>query len=382
MAAKRVLFEAWRGIHHSYALVAQAHCLALLDRAEIELRFRDLPYHSPAWRPTRGLFDEGDEARLAGIVAPEPAFAPDATINMRAERPDFSPPAHGRKFVFGTPEFRVLRHENLGSVRSAREVPSNVHVLTPSRWTATAYERFGFERERVHVVPHGIDPRIIHPDAQNRAAARASMRFDDEFVFMSIGAMTGNKGIDLLLRAFNEVVLAIPDARLVLKGADALYPSQDFLKSMLNALPANARERVARRMLYHGGTLSSRQMAAFLRVADCYVAPYLAEGFNMPVMEAAGCGVAVICTGGGPTDEFTTPEFAQPLRSKVVPVALSATQTGEALEPDVDHLVQLMLDAARDRDTTRMRGAAGAQHVSQHYTWSKVTDRLLEEIEP
>ena len=26
MAAKRLLFEAWRGIHHSYALVAQQHC--------------------------------------------------------------------------------------------------------------------------------------------------------------------------------------------------------------------------------------------------------------------------------------------------------------------------------------------------------------------
>jgi len=231
-------------------------------------------------------------------------------------------------------------------------------------------------------VPHGIDPRIVHPDRQSREAARASMRLTDAFVFMSVGAMTPNKGIDLLLAAFAQVALATPEARLVLKGADALYPSQDFLRATLNALPAEARERVARRLLYQGGTLSSDKMAAFLRVADCYVAPYLAEGFNMPVMEAAGCGIAVICTEGGPTDEFTTPAFAQRIRSKIVSVALSDAQNGDALAPDVDHLVQCMLDAARSRDDTHARGMAGAAYMAQHYTWDAVTDRLLTEILP
>ena len=362
--------------------MAQEHCRSLLKRGDIELRFRDLPYHFAAWGPSKGLFDEPDEALIASISAPEPDFPADATINMRAERPDFTPPAHGRKFVFGTPEFRVLPQENLDNVRSAREVSRDIHVLTPSRWTGVAYERFGFEPERIHIVPHGIDPHIFHPDAESRAATRAAMKLADEFVFMSVGAMTANKGIDLLLTAFAHVVVAMPEVRLVLKGADALYPSQELLRHTLNAMPPQLRERVARRLLYNGGTLSSRHMAAFLRTADCYVAPYFAEGFNMPVMEAAGSGVAVICTDGGPTNEFTTPAFTQRIRSKIVPVALSDTQTGDALAPDFDHLVQLMLDAARNRERNRLVGVIGAAHIAAHYTWDKVTDRLLREVLP
>ena len=45
MTRKRLLVEGWRFIPHSYALVAQAHCLSLLRRNDVELRFRDLPFH-------------------------------------------------------------------------------------------------------------------------------------------------------------------------------------------------------------------------------------------------------------------------------------------------------------------------------------------------
>ncbi|HZQ62965.1 MAG TPA: glycosyltransferase family 4 protein [Casimicrobiaceae bacterium] len=377
---KRLLFEAWRGIHHSYALVAQQHCLAILPRADIELRFRDLPYFSPHWRRTSGVLDAVDEVRIGSIPAPEPEFAPEATVNMQAERPDFSPPPSGRKFVFGTPEFRVLREENVAGVRSARELSHDIHVLTPSRWTAAAYERFGFAPARIHVVPHGIDPKVIHPDAQSRAVARAAVGIRDEFVFMSIGAMTANKGIDLLLAAFAQVALALPHVRLMLKGADALYPSQEYLREMLNALPSGTRERVATRLLYQGSTFSARQMATFLRMADCYVAPYRAEGFNMPVLEGAGCGVPVICTQGGPTDEFTTSAFAHHIRSTLVSVPLDPVQSGEALAPDFDDLVQAMTHAATHREQMEVRGEIAAQHVLDHYTWDKVTDLLLGEL--
>lgn len=382
MSPRRLLVEGWRGIHHSYALVAQEHCLAMLSRADIDLRFRDLPYHSAGWRRTEGLFDSADEARIASIAQPDAHFAAEATVNMQAERPDFTPPRTGRKFVFGTPEHRVLREENVPHVRSAHDVPADVHVLTPSRWTALAYERFGFGNERIHVVPHGIDPRIVRPDAKSRAAARAALKLNDAFVFMSVGAMTANKGIDLLLRAFAQVSLDLPDVRLVLKGADALYPSQEYVRTMLNELPAAARERVAQRLLYQGGTFSAAQMATFLRIADCYVAPYLAEGFNLPVLEAAGCGVAVVCTKGGPTDEFTTPQFAHQIRSKLVSVPLSDRQTGDALAPDFDDLVQTMQHAATHRAEMQERGSAAARYVAERYTWEHVTDLLLAELFP
>jgi glycosyltransferase involved in cell wall biosynthesis len=375
---RRLLFEGWRFIHHSYALVAQAHCLCLLRRDDIDLRFLDYPYYYPEWKSTGGIVPPEQERRLVALRSPEPGFRPDATFSMRAEESDFAPPPSGRKFVFGTPEYRVLQQRQRGGLSSGAELAPTIDIVTPSRWCALAYERFGIDAPRIHVVPHGIDPAVLRADPPRRAAARAALRLDpSDHVFLSVGAMTPNKGIDLLLAAFARIADEQPDVRLVLKGADGLYPSREFVKTALSELPVAARETVVQRMIYIGGTYSSEKMADLYRAADVYAAPYRAEGFNLPVLEAAACAVPVICTAGGPTDEFTEPAFCGRIRSGLEGTNPSEGYVGDALAPDADHLAELMAGAMRDRDTWRSMGERGAEHVHRHFTWGAVTDVLV-----
>ena len=379
---RRLIVEGWRFIPHSYALVAQSHCLCLLQGQEVELRFVDLPYYFDRWRRTRGVFTAEQEALLAELRAPEPDFFPQATLTMRPERPDFSAPRSGRRFAFGTAEYRVLGEENRSGLRSAAEVPDTVSMVTPSRWSALAYERFGLPCERIHVVPHGIDPAVLRPDAAARHAAREALGLRDAFIYLSVGAMTWNKGVDVLLAAFAQIAETEPEARLFLKGADALYPSREMVRSVLDDLSARARETVAARLIYNGETYSARMMADLLCAADCYVSPYRAEGFNLPVLEAVACGVPAICTAGGPTDEFTQESFARRIRSRPARMPSEASEAGDYLEPDLDHLVELMRQALRERDGATRMGAAGAAYVAQNLTWGRVTDRLLEALFP
>jgi glycosyltransferase involved in cell wall biosynthesis len=379
---RRLLIEGWRFIHHSYALVAQAHCLCILKRGDVDLRFRDLPFYSDAWKPTPGIFAPEQERALSQVAAPEPGFAPEATFSMRPERPDFSASSSGRKFVFGTAEYRVLTEENRSGLNSAAEIEDTVSVVAPSRWAALAFERFGLPSERIHVVPHGIDPAVMHPDEEERVAVRSALGVQDDVVFIAVGAMTWNKGLDILLAAFARVAETEPEVRLVLKGVDGLYPSRDFVREVLEGLPPRARETVVGRLVYEGRTVSARGMAHLLRGADCYVSPYRAEGFNLPVLEAMACGVPVICTAGGPTDEFTDGAFAQRIRSVSVRKRLTEKESGDALEPDGDHLVELMRDAARNRDRRHEAGARAARHAVEKFTWDAVTDRLLAALLP
>jgi glycosyltransferase involved in cell wall biosynthesis len=381
-AARRLLVEGWRFLPHSYALVAQAHCLHLAQDADIDLRFVDLPLYDDAWRPAHGIFSPSEETTLAALRAPEPSFVPEVTFTLRPERPDFSAPRSGRRFAFGTAEQRVLTEACIGGLRSAADVPANVDVVTPSRWAALAYERFGFATERIHIVPHGIDPAVFQPDETSRRTTRDALGVGERFVYLSMGAMTWNKGLDVLLAAFAEVTETEPETRLVLKGADALYPSRELVQEVLADMPAAARARVIERLIYEGRTFSARSIAALLRAGDCYVSPYRAEGFNMPVLEAMACGVPVLCTEGGPTDEFTEPSFAGGISSRLEKNPLDATREGEALEPDRDHLVALMLDAARRRESSRRRGALGAQHARERYSWKAVTGILRRALLP
>jgi glycosyltransferase involved in cell wall biosynthesis len=130
-------------------------------------------------------------------------------------------------------------------------------------------------------------------------------------------------------------------------------------------------------VIYLGERKPVQWMANLMRAADCYVTPYLAEGFNLPVLEAAACGAPIICTAGGPTDEFTDPAFAWRIRSRRVGVRVYGGQIGEALQPDEGHLVELMRQAAQDPDRMRALGMRATEYVAGRFTWDQVTDQLV-----
>ena len=55
-----------------------------------------------------------------------------------------------------------------------------------------------------------------------------------------------------------------------------------------------------------------------------------------------------------------------------------ADEVGDYLEPDLDHLIELMRQALHERDHAARAGATGAAYVAEHFTWERVTERLLE----
>ena len=376
---RRLQFEGWRFIHHSYALVAQAHCLCLLRRGDIDLRFRDLPYYYPTWQTTRGLVAP-EEERAAGRAACSRGGVPPRGDVQHARRGERlyrrrDPAASSSS---ARPSTGCCGDGQRGGLSSGAALPDAIDIVTPSHWCVPAYERFGIPPSRIHVVPHGIDPEVLHADAAGRAAARAALQIEDhQQVFLSVGAMTPNKGIDLLLAAFARLAASEPDVRLVLKGADGLYPSRDFVKPRSTSSRLSTRDAVIRRMIYTGGTYSCGKMADLYRAADVYAAPYRAEGFNLPVLEAAACGVPVICTSGGPTDDFTDPACCGRIRSALDRPRLSEERVGDALAPDPEHLYELMAAAARDRDAGAAWASAAPRTSTGISAGAAVTDRLV-----
>lgn len=378
-----MLVSGWKFLPHSYSVVAQFVSLELLRRAPaLKAYFEDRPYFSADWRPAADMFDAAAQAALGAL--PPPAGGVPLDAELRYDYPcDLLRPARAvRTLAFCTAEFLCLPPAHIAGGLGAREAQArhDFTILTCSRWAREGFVRSGVPPERIAVVPLGFDPALFRPAAEaGRLQARAQFRVQpDEFVFLNVGAMSANKGLGFLLRAFAEVVRARPQARLVLKGTDALYPSRSFVDGQLEALdPASARA-VGGRVRYLGGELSFGRMAQAYQSADCYVSPYIAEGFNLPVLEAAACGLPVICTAGGPTDDFVTDDFALRIRSELVPVADPfLPQEAMGLRPDVEHLTQLMLQAIDDRARREAARAAGPAYVTPRYTWQKVVDALL-----
>nr|WP_281418488.1 glycosyltransferase [Azospirillum soli] len=254
-------------------------------------------------------------------------------------------------------------------------------MVTPSQWSRDGYIESGVPEDRVFCVPHGVHPSLHHPlSAEERAELRRRFGWDG-FVFLAVGGMTANKGLDLTLKAFATVLERHPDALLFVKGLDTMYGSQDKLLASIRGLTDQERERVRPRLRYTGKSLPFRLMARLYQAADAYVSPYRGEGFNMPVLEAVACGLPVICTAGGSTDDFTTPDFALRIESRIepfVPYPQVPDIKGWALRPDPDHLLALMTQVIERSEFREQARRAGPAFVANGFTWRHAVDRLLD----
>jgi glycosyltransferase involved in cell wall biosynthesis len=250
--------------------------------------------------------------------------------------------------------------------------------LVPSNWSRNGFLRSGANPRQVKVVPHGFDPAIYYPPGPASPARAAA----EPFTFLTVGAMSSNKGLPLLLKAFAAVAQKYPHVRLVAKGLGALYPSRDLKDSAFNQLTTAEAYQVRDRLTYNGETLSFEQMADLYRAADVYVSPYSGEGFNLPVLEAAACGAVIICTRGGSTDDFTRPEFTLPIESTLHEAQFAGGAQGLILQPDFDHLVHQMLHAIESPQYRAQARIDGPAFLSSQFTWRHAVVQLVRELFP
>jgi glycosyltransferase involved in cell wall biosynthesis len=116
------------------------------------------------------------------------------------------------------------------------------------------------------------------------------------------------------------------------------------------------------------------QMNVMYGIADCYVSPYRAEGFNLPVLEAMVCGTPVIVTRGGATEDFIDGELSRSIDAEQFHNAVIQTkEISGYCEPNLEHLVQLILETS-PKDLVRI---APIPASGSALGWNSVVDSLL-----
>jgi glycosyltransferase involved in cell wall biosynthesis len=93
-----------------------------------------------------------------------------------------------------------------------RIAPASAAVIVPSAFLAGHATRLGFDADRVHVIPSGVDTTFFTPTALGDGPPTA--------VF--VGRLVEKKGVDVLVAAWPAVRRAVPDARLVVLGEGPL----------------------------------------------------------------------------------------------------------------------------------------------------------------
>ncbi|MBV8424782.1 MAG: methyltransferase domain-containing protein, partial [Candidatus Eremiobacteraeota bacterium] len=258
-----------------------------------------------------------DEVQPEPFVAEDPRYADvrahvsrtpveaDVFVRHPCGDPNFDRP-HTRAYVQIQPwEYGALPVRWVDAMRKTVD-----EIWCPSSYVRALYLQAGFDPERVQVVPNGVDPSVFSPGAPDgyRPATQKA------FKFLFIGGTLERKGIDILLAAYAEAFTPEDDVALIIKdfGLGGFYRLVSLREKILEARKHPSMPEI----VYDDADLTTAQLVSLYRSCDCFAFPYRGESFGMPILEAMACGLPVIVTAGGASDDFLDDTTAFRVRSQ------------------------------------------------------------------
>ena len=229
-------------------------------------------------------------------------------------------------------------------MKVARRIPRLVTVSESSRRDIA--EQMGVARDRLHVVPVGVDPTVFRP---RPAVGRVPGR-----IMTTASADVPMKGLVHLVEALAKLRTERDDAHLVVIGRPKAKSS----------IP----RRIEQLALGDAVTFVSNATTDDIveRYAEAQVAcvPSLYEGFSLPAVEAMACGVPVVGTTGGAVPEVIGRDG----------------DTGLLVAPgDPSALATALLRVLDDEHLRARIGAAGRARVLDRFTWRRTAEGTLEQ---
>ena len=363
-------------------MVNQHQILALARCTNLQLHHRDMPFFMLHWnsKSNDAGFGEADATFIAGLQDMEDG-QPDFSYRISAPIPAPSL-SNVPTLTYVITEFGLDASSFSVSAPVLKDYTADRNlVVTPSRWSRDRILDYGFAEEGVRVIAHGVDRKVFKPlPPEMRSQIRKDFGFKpDETVFLNVGAPIWNKGMDLLLEAYGYVHQQNPQTKLIIKDGSALYglSIDSTMKDFYTRHPSLATESLIGSIMVVSSNLSQLQLSQLYGMCDHYVSAYRAEGFNLPVLEAMACGVPVIVTSGGPTDDFCNGEAVSRIPSAFRRGPLGNHKDSCWLEPNVPALVELMVKAIESRPRQSELSKAAREH-SGNFTWDSAENPLLE----
>lgn len=218
-------------------------------------------------------------------------------------------------------------------------------IAAVSSYTADqAAELLEYPRERIAVVPHGVDPLPQVADAELQAF-RQAQGLQRPFL-LHIGALQKRKNIIRLVEAFER----LPDDLLLVLAGSSGYGSEQIAERIA-ASPARGR-------IVQLGYVGADDKVKLYRTALVLAFPSLDEGFGIPILEAMSVGLPVLTSNCS-----AMPEVAADAALLVDPQDSGAMADG---------LQRIIADEAL-RKYLQGKGLARAAE----FTWSQTATKVL-----
>jgi 1,4-alpha-glucan branching enzyme len=200
-------------------------------------------------------------------------------------------------------------------------------------------------RKQAEILSNGVD---VDEFAKNELT-KPSIYDDDSFVFLFVGRIARIKGISTLLDAIRTIP---PDERRTMKFI--IIGDGPLVEEVRTA----EKEIEEIRLL---GRIDHVFIPPYFAHADAYVLPSISEGLPISLLEAMASGLPSIASDVGGISSLIGPSVV-----KLVPPG------------DAKALADAMIRLRNDEITRRGLAEMGRRFVTEHFSWDRVVDRLVD----
>ncbi|HEU5382647.1 MAG TPA: glycosyltransferase family 4 protein [Ktedonobacteraceae bacterium] len=229
----------------------------------------------------------------------------------------------------GRPTLRLLNRQ----LRQAR-----ARLIVLSTRMHASLKQYGLDGAEVLLIPNGVDTEHFQP-CLTQQEAHATV--------VCVAKLRYQKGLDILLQAWRQVLKQMPAARLFIVGDGPLLVSLYHLASNLE---------IAHSVEFTG---FCSDVALYLQRARIAVLPSRWEGMPNALLEAMACGLACVATYVSGSEDL-----------------LQNGRYGVLVEPeDAEKLAEALLLLLRKPDLARHYGQLARKHIEQNFAFHQVMCR-------
>jgi glycosyltransferase involved in cell wall biosynthesis len=227
---------------------------------------------------------------------------------------------------------------------------TDAYIVNSEAIAAGLVARERVAREKITVVPNGVDVRALPPFAVERQERRRAAGFDpDRRLIAQVGRLTAQKDHPTFLRAAAAVASEVPDV-------DFLVVGQGEERAALEALAAEL--GLGARLRFMG---LRHDVPELLGAVDVLALTSTFEGLPNVLLEALSAGAVAVATDVGGCPEVIVPE-----------------ETGILVPPgDPAAVAAAILRVLRDPALARRLALAGRRRVETEFTIERLAERTM-----
>jgi len=286
-----------------------------------------------------------------------------STVNS----PDFYKPYNGTTIAFCVWESTLFPDDFF------KQLLTFDQLWVPSEWQKDCAIKQGFPKDRVKVIPEGVDGDLYKPFKHDYP--------DRGFEFLHIGKWEDRKSskeiVETFLKTFPKE--EYPEVRLIL-SIDNPFPVDGMTSTEERFQKYGFNDERLIRIPY----IDKKDYVKNLQFANCFVTCARAEGWNLPLIEAMSCGTPSICSGyGAQLDFHDVPELQVKIKEHKKPVNVYNMPDcpGTWAEPDYDNLGLVMQEVYHKHAYYKTLFLKKRDNFVKKWSWENAARTAYHELE-